>query len=347
MKTTPQLPAVRVDDPGDLIAALPHLLAFHPVDSLIAVVLGEDDPKKVAVTLRVDLPAPRHRRALAHQLLLPISQHAGSVVLVVIGGGTADPPGALPHQCLVDCLDEVLEGEGIEVRSAVWASATAKDAKWFCYDEPDRSGTVPDPTGSELAAVCAASGMVTFASREELAKVLAPDDDEALARRNALLNDATEASERDFGTEESAHQGVILVERAVAEAPTRATPLSDEEVVALALALSDLWVRDTSLAFTLGPQAMAAERLWAELTRATPAPERAQPATLLAFSAYLRGDGALAAVALEAAELACPSHRLASLVRRALDHAMPPEQLEQMALAATRTGWRPDGPQWP
>jgi hypothetical protein len=347
MRTSPQAPEVQVHGPADLVAAVPHLLAFHPVDSLVLLVLGDDHPNKVAMSLRVDLPPPRHRRALAHQLLDPVRCDAGSVVLIVVGGGTPCPPSTLPHQGLIDCLEAVLAGAGIPLTGAIWASGTAEGDRWTEYGPAGRTGAVPDPAVSELAAACAAAGMVTFASRADLAAVLAPDEPEALSRREALLDEAALRAEGEQDREQAARQGLLLITRAVTNAYKRTTRLSDTDVVALTLALTDLWVRDMALVFATGPHATAAERLWTELTRATPVPERAQPATLLAFSAYLRGDGALASVALDQAEDACPSHRLASLVRSALDHALPPDQLARIAMSSARPDWTPDGPQWP
>jgi hypothetical protein len=347
MRTSPQAPEVQVHGPADLVAAVPHLLAFHPVDSLVVLVLSDDDAGKVAMSLRVDLPPPRHRRALARQLLAPIRCDAGSVVLVVVGGGTPDPPSALPHQGLVDCLAAALATAAVPLVDAIWASGTAEGDRWIEYGPAGRTGVVPDPAVSELAAACAAAGMVTFASRADLAAVVAPDAPEALSRREALLDEATLRAERDQDREQAARKGLLLITRAVTNAYGRTTRMSDTDVIALTVALTDLWVRDMALVFATGPHAMAAERLWTELTKATPAPERAQPATLLAFSAYLRGDGALASVALDQAEEACPSHRLASLVRSALDHALPPDQLARIAMSSSRPDWTPDGPQWP
>ncbi|WNV83640.1 DUF4192 domain-containing protein [Umezawaea sp. Da 62-37] len=345
MRTAQPFP-VQVENPGDLVAALPYLLAFHPVDSLVALVLGRSGPRRVVLTLRVDLPAPRHRRALAHQLLVPITEAEGPVVLVVVGGGAADPPDSLPHRGLVESMWAALDSEGIEVACSVWTSATAHGAPWVSYGDPTDRGTVADPDSSAIAAACTAAGMVTFGSRAELVAVVAPDDDETLTRRAELLDEATLAAEAAYDPEQAAQRGLALVVRAVAEAADRAAPLADEEVVALTIALGDLWVRDKSLTFATGPQVMAAERLWTELTRATPVPERAQPATLLAFSAYLRGDGALASVALDQAELAHPNHRLATLLRGALDAAVPPAHLTRMILSASRAEWSSDGPQW-
>ncbi|HWR46990.1 MAG TPA: DUF4192 family protein, partial [Pseudonocardiaceae bacterium] len=75
--------------------------------------------------------------------------------------------------------------------------------------------------------------------------------------------------------------------------------------------------------------------------RATPAPERAEPAALLALSAYVRGDGALAGVALDAALHACPQHSLSGLLRAALDAGLPPELLRSIAADAAAALQRP------
>ncbi|NUT46190.1 MAG: DUF4192 domain-containing protein [Saccharothrix sp.] len=110
----------------------------------------------------------------------------------------------------------------------------------------------------------------------------------------------------------------------------RTEPLTDHEVADLAVALSDYTVRDACIATTAGDHALAAEKLWTDLTRQFPAPERAEPATLLAFSAYLRGDDVLAAVAVECAESAFPDHRLAELLRAALEVQMPPTKVHPL-----------------
>jgi hypothetical protein len=117
--------------------------------------------------------------------------------------------------------------------------------------------------------------------------------------------------------------------------------LSDGIVAEVASALCDHRVRDSCLPWCIGSGAAAAERLWLALVRATPAPERAEPAALLALTAYLRGDGALASVALEAALHACPHHSLSGLLRAALDGGLPPELLRDVARDAAAALQRP------
>jgi hypothetical protein len=87
---------------------------------------------------------------------------------------------------------------------------------------------------------------------------------------------------------------------------------------------------------------VVAERLWLALVRATPAPERAEPAAFLALTAYMRGDGALAGLALDEAPHACPDHSLSALLRAALAAGLPPEVLGGVARDAaerTATAW--------
>ena len=55
--------------------------------------------------------------------------------------------------------------------------------------------------------------------------------------------------------------------------------------------------------------------------------ERAEPASLLAFYTYLRGDGVLTGIALEQAEKADPGHRLTVLLRESLQSGLPPRHL--------------------
>jgi len=320
MSTAPAT-RVRLTDPSELIAAVPHLLGFHPRDSLVVISL---DRRRLGMTLRADLVDPEHRELLAEQLTGPlVHQRLTGVVLLVVGGvpgrvdAGGDPDaGELPHRTLVDTVDEVLAAEGIGVQHALWAASTSPGVPWCCYDEPGCAGTVGDAATSPMAAATVAAGAVTFANREELAGLLTPDPAEALTRRGRLLAAADAEHPLDPAT---AARRVERLGQLHAAATGGALVLEDTSVVEVASALCDHRVRDGCLAWSLGSGAAAAEQLWLALTRATPAPERAEPAALLACTAYLRGDGALAGLALEVALAACPEHALAGLLRTALD----------------------------
>src|SRR4051812_27180318 len=53
---------VRLDGPGALIAAVPHLLGFHPQESIVAVGLS-GAPPQVRLCVRADLPPPDEESA--------------------------------------------------------------------------------------------------------------------------------------------------------------------------------------------------------------------------------------------------------------------------------------------
>ncbi|GLZ34163.1 hypothetical protein Lesp02_63500 [Lentzea sp. NBRC 105346] len=317
-----------MEGPEDLIASVPHVLGFHPRDSLVVMAMQQSS---LTFTLRVDIPLARHRRGLAEQLLMPIrAQQPTSVLLMVFGGGKADPAGKPPHAKLIDLMHSALCSVGVPLAHAIWVRSCQAGEPWICYADPECSGTMPDPNTSPLAAASAAAGNVTFADRSDVVALVEPVGDDVLTRRSELLDKAVDEHQKETAA------GIRLVRDTIG----RDTPLSDDEVVALAMALSDHRVRDACMTYAIGDKSQAAERLWLELTRGCPAPERAEPATLLAVNAYLRGDGGLASVAIEAAEAACPGHRLAGLLRSAFDCGLAPARIRDLVLgAADEAAW--------
>lgn len=326
---------IRLSDPSELIAAVPYLLGFHPHDSVVLLALHGN---RLGLTLRADLVSGDQVRPLAEQLLVPIARQRPTGVALVVIGGDLTPEGGPPHRAVVDALDEVLTGAGLSVVHAAWTAQIVSGAPWRCYGDPLCAGAVADPTTSPLAAATVAAGAVTFRSREEMAELLAAEDSSAL-RRRAMLLAAADAehpmSARLVG------QRLAQLKQLHQAARAGDLTLSDSTVAEVASALCDHRVRDACLPWCSGPGAAAAERLWLALVRATPAPERAEPAALLALAAYIRGDGALAGVALDAALRACPEHSLSELLRAALDTGLPPELLRSIAADAAAALERP------
>ncbi len=333
--SAPTAGRIRLSDPSELIAAVPHLLGFHPHESVVLLALHG---KSLGLTLRADLVAADQAARLAEQLLTPIARARPTGVALIVIGGDSAPDGDLPHRVLVSALDDVLTGAGLPIVHAAWTTETASGAPWRCYADPLCAGTVADPATSPLAVATVAAGAVTFGSREELAALLAAEDSTALQRRAVLL-DAADA-EHPMSARVVAQRLAQLAElhRAAAAGDPE---LGDSIIAEVASALCDHRVRDACLPWCTGSGAVAAERLWLALVRATPAPERAEPAALLALTAYLRGDGALASVALDAALHACPHHSLSGLLRAALDGGLPPELLRGVARDAAAALRRP------
>jgi hypothetical protein len=385
--TPNQHPHVTLQHPGELLASVPHLLGFRPADSLVAIGLNGSAAASVNVVLRSDLPPPSEARALAEYMLLPLTQHeATAIILVVVGGRVSADD--LPHRELLARCESVLVDGGFSVLHQLWTPDIAAGRRWQCYDDFHCTGVLPDPAGTELAAVVNEAGMVTYDSREDIVATLAPDPDDVLARRSASLDRLTDTAEPgptepepQAPTDESpveptedaepgdttepgraepddAEPGdapqdaepcrsvppdpaddqtrtkLDTVQAAIAAAVATPPTLVDEDVIRLAGALADHRVRDTCLDFDRLPDVAAAERLWTALAKATPAPERAEPACLLAFSAYARGDGALAGIALTQAETADPGHRLSNLLRSALTLGLAPGKIRVAGIRA-------------
>ncbi|WP_433264927.1 DUF4192 domain-containing protein [Actinosynnema sp. CS-041913] len=321
---------MRLSDHGQLIAAIPHLLGFYPTDSIVLILVRNN---LVFLTQRIDLPTSTlHDEQLAAQVANDVRQYADVDAIAFLVGDDADGNGRGERHRLAVHLWDAFARHGLVV-DVYGVPTIAEGARWFDYGFPERTGTVPDPENSPMHAAAVARGLVTYPDRDALAATLQPDPDDVLKRREALMDTlAARPSSADPGTMQAeTEQSFHLVRRQVEQVPDRTEPLTDQQIAELSIALADLWVRDRCLGFALGEHAPAAERLWTELTRQSPAPERAEAATLLAISAYLRGDGTLAALALDRAEAAHPHHRLASMVRGAMDLGMPPATIRGIA----------------
>jgi hypothetical protein len=180
-------------------------------------------------------------------------------------------------------------------------------------------------------------GRRLYARRADLEKVIAVVDE---ARREAIAELAgrrleicatARGDDPDGCSRRDVADVIAMVGRTAA-----GRELSDDELAAAACALTDIRVRDTLYALAVGQNADAAESLWAVLSRALPDPWRVEALGLLAFSAYARGDGPLAGVALEAALCIDPTHRMAAMLDTALQSGLRPEQIRELAVTAYR-----------
>ena len=341
---------ISINNPADLVAAVPPMLGFAPTNSLVLLTVhGLPDAPRFGTTMRVDLPCPGQRSQLAAHLLAgPLRTHRpDAVVLIVVGDQTnrqrcatecpepetcqttVDVDGSPPHRELVDVVGDAFAFAGIATLHALWASEIRAGADWVCYSSTDCHGKVPDPKLSTIAAALTAAGVVTFGSKDELRELVAPESDEALARRSARIDALTDELEETYGPDRTSHdlKAVFSAIRRTAEG----SALTEDDLLRVMIAVSDTRVRDVALGAALGESSGAAEQLWLTLVRKAPAPELADVASLLAFSAYLRGDGGLAGVALERVEKTRPEHRLGVLLRQALEAGIPPSDLSVIA----------------
>lgn len=338
---------VRVGTEG-LLAAVPVLIGFRPRDSLVMIATGGPHGRRVGLTLRVDLPPPDDPELVAAlcesaAAALCRDDPEGAAVLVVGGGEPASPapgePEWPPRSDVAGAATLALLEREIGVHTVAWAAEIAAGAPWRCYPLHDCrcAGTLPDPAASVLAATAVARGAVVRGSREELAKVVEPTEPPEPTEPIEPTEPAGRSgptgpagpSGASFGSADPAEAGDPrrLLREALADAAAGRLVVGRRLAGAMAAALRRPWFRDEALAACAGDAAPEAEQLWAALARTSPGADAATPAALLAVSALLRGDGALANVALDRALGVDPGHRLAHSLRAALDGGWGPREI--------------------
>jgi Domain of unknown function (DUF4192) len=353
---------IRIDDTGELAAALPVLVGFRPRESVVLVALGGPDGRRVRLTARVDIPPTQHARQLAGMLAARLAhERPEAAVLAVVSEASdvaalPDAPASeaalqhreLPHRTLVHELLLALDAHEVPLREALLVRA----GRWWSYDCPQAccapgAGT-PVPGGtSALAAASVVAGQVVARDREELELRIARTGAAQAAAMGATVDAVGEELAElvlHSGRDVAADRYAEWVDAAVARCGAAGTRLSDHDVARVVWGLRDVRVRDRALGLALDPRAGAAELLWAECTRRAPEPLDAAPATLLAVSAWLRGDGAMARIALDRALDSQPDYVLADLLSRGMDAGLGPRNLRSMVAATQADLGFPLGP---
>nr|WP_090274788.1 DUF4192 domain-containing protein [Mycolicibacterium komanii]CRL67731.1 hypothetical protein CPGR_00757 [Mycolicibacterium komanii] len=325
--TTSPSPDFQLDRPAVLIAALPAVLGFVPEKSLVLVTV---DRGALGCVMRVDL-SDELPESVEHIAEVAASARPDAAIAVVV-----DEDGAGCRLCndeyreLAAMLASALADRGIELLAAHVVDRVAAGGRWHCADGCGASGTVDDPAASPLAMAAVLDGRRLYTRRAELQNVIAVTDP---AHADALADRVEDACAARSDADPCRDIEAVM---AAATRVAEGAELSDETLVRIAAALTDLQVRDTLYALAVGERAPQAETLWAELSRRLPEQWRAEALVLLAFSAYARGDGPLAGVSLEAALRCDGTHRMAGMLDTALQSGLRPEQIRELAA----TGYR-------
>lgn len=307
------------DSLGRAVENIVPLLGFRPVASLVVMPLRNG---AVSCVLRADLAD------VAQQIwriagLAARNGADGSVAVMVSEDGLQYPVrGEL--RTLARALAAGLAKCGSRLVAAVVVDRIEAGGRWRRVDGGAGAGVLADPTTSVVATARVAEGRRVYGSRGELAASLAADRNRVRSV-SALLGDPAALVD---SPEAAVKAAVDAARRAAA-----GCVLSDEELARLGSALVDVRVRDSLVVVADSEDAVAAEALWTLLARVLPQPFRAEALALLAFSAYLQGDGPLASVALETALAELPGHRMAGLLDTTLQLGVRPEELRKGVVA--------------
>ncbi|HEY2950453.1 MAG TPA: DUF4192 domain-containing protein [Micromonosporaceae bacterium] len=329
--TKPEMHRLVLRSLADLLALVPYMIGFHPTDSVVVVALRG---KRVVFAARSDLPtataSAAERRGLAGYIASVVSQQMAAGV-AVIGYGDADAVAPA-----VRAVGDALAGTGLAILDEI---RVAGDRYWCLQcDDPEccpPEGIRFDPEASEVAAAATYAGEVALPDRAALAHQVAPVGGparESMAVATARAEDRLRllvdgAADADLL---GARAVRIAGEEAVREAMSRhrdGAGLSDDEVAWLSLLLSYIPVRDYAWRQLTGPDDWQLT-LWTDVLRRAEPALAAPPASLLAFTAWRAGRGALAAVALERALAADPAYSMAVLLDEAVHSGIPPSALD-------------------
>ena len=327
-------PDFTLSRPGALIAALPAVLGFVPENSLVLVSLTDG---ALGAVMRVDLSDDLTGRVCHLAEVAAAAGPEAAIAVIVAAEGAHCPSCNAEYRELCAVLADALSENDIELWAAHVVDRVAADGRWHCVDGCGADGPVDDPSASPMAAAAVLDGRRLYSRRADLQAVIAVDDPARSAELSVLVERQAAARLRAHRSDPAGRcrgdvENAIAAARRVADGQ----PLSDEERAELGCALTDTQVRDTLYALAVGEIAGAAESLWALLARTLPPPWRVEALVLLAFSAYARGDGPLAGVALDTALRCRADHRMARMLDMALQSGMGPERIRQLAV----TGYR-------
>jgi hypothetical protein len=315
-------PVVRLTSPGEIAAAVPHLCGFVPTESLVAVSL-RGTSRRIGLTLRLDLPGDEHREEAAEQVAARLAHDGATAAALVIHTGA---PGEAPQAALVDAViaavqaRDVVVMEALLVRDGLWSSYTCRSSQCCPVD-----GTpIPDSAAvGVLAATAAFDGRAVLRDRDELVASLAPPVLVAARAAEQRLDAELVSWFADVATRgraDAAADAVLALRTALSACPSDLMPL--------VVPLQDVGVRDVVATWALDDHEALLSLLLA-MARQSVAPYDVPVCTLVALVAWVRGDGAMANVALDRALAGDPAYSMALLFRTGLDGQVPPSVVKE------------------
>jgi hypothetical protein len=305
------------------------MLGFYPSQSLVVLGLGQQH--RVMVTFRYDLPEPYD-----YELATDIAGHAEYVLrrerinsALLVGYGSE----ALVLPVLAQMAAK-LGNHGIGLQEALRAEG-GRYWSLLCDDPAccPPEGRPYDPGSHPAAAAMTQAGLAAHPDREALARSIqrtaGTSDVIARATREARLRltrvvTASEAADEPDPMLRATRIGRKAVQRAIRLYRSGGSIRSIGHLAWLAVLLGDVRVRDDAWARMDPVHRDDHLRLWTDIVRGAATDCAAAPASLLAFTAWQAGNGALAAVAVDRALAADPDYSMANLLSSAIQAALPP-----------------------
>ena len=304
MTTSAASQPVKLRSPAEIVDAVPHLVGFHPVNSVVFIAL-RGKRRRLGVVGRFDLPAPTSSVACADGVARYLA-HDRATSSVIVFYPPSEGPAHPAVRAIADAMRERLSAANMGLTEMLCVS----EGRWWSLSCDDAQCCPPEGTpveadaASALAAAMAVNGRVTLASRDELARTLEPVGGLlATAMSQALPRARAELAQRlaEGGRGEVVAESIALLYAAVEARLTDGRPRAFDVDAAtrLIVGLDDTSVRDEIITWFDGEWGDATRAVMGELVRQAVPPFDATPLTVFAWLAYLGGSGALANIALD------------------------------------------------
>ena len=306
-----QIPRFRLESPADIALLAPYLIGFTPEESLVVVVMEDN---QVQVTARADI-ADMQPRGAAEDLVDRIWARFPSADAFLVTY-TQDPEAgwALLKRC-IDRLPVGVRQQEMVVNQDIWHL-------------PDGAQGRLDP--SRFSVEAAYHGLTRLTGRSELEArfASAPDSPQLDAEVRAALDDLPKY--RDLTalldhTRDLLHRN--LGSRAPFGSGRASQPMSTVDSVQLTQLVQNRHARDFALASISKDTAPRHLALWSEVLNRTPSRFAETPAAIAGIAAWIAGDGASASIALTRSQSAATSPRAsgpADLLDAIIDQVLPP-----------------------
>jgi hypothetical protein len=297
--------ALRARTPEDVLAAVPVVLGFEPLESVVMLTFGGAE----TFHARVDLPPPSGADEAVALLLEPAVLHAVRRVVFVVYADEGDAARVVAQR-----LRRAFRRSGIEVVEVL----RVHDGRWFA---PGRPGTPPtgvpyDVGDHRFRAQAVVEGIVVHRSRAELEELLRP--------RPAAVADLTRALRRAVPSPPGEIADLVDVR-------LDAGRFATQELARVLLGLQEQEGRDAALTAMSRDAAMRHVRLWTDAVQRAPDELVGAAAAVLALASWLAGHGALAWCAVDRSRAADPELTRAGLVADLLTRAVPPSAWARVA----------------
>jgi hypothetical protein len=304
----PTTTTMRARTPADIAAFVPLALGFVPERSVVVVSIGSPG----GMHARVDLPHdPDDVDDVVEALLRPARLNGVREVIAVV----YDDDTTVADEAAWSVHEE-FTAAGISVREVL----RVHDEHWYAVlpgaPLAAYQGVRFTLADHRFTAQGVLDGRVTHPSREALRATIAPD---AAAVRQVEPH-------LDGARPLAAGELTALTRRHLEQG----TGFSGSELASVAVTVTSGERRDEAWVWLSRADARGAVDLWADAVRRLPATHVAGPAAVLAFAAWLVGDGALAWCAVDRCRAAQPTHSLAGLVAQLLETATSPDTWESL-----------------